>query len=62
MSVADVQEGLEGPPIQVNPMRFRPNLVISGGAPYAEDEWRSLKIGNQNFVVSLILLEIYKSR
>ncbi|KAG5546857.1 hypothetical protein RHGRI_018880 [Rhododendron griersonianum] len=51
MSVADVQEeGLEGPPIQVNPMRFRPNLVISGGAPYAEDEWRSLKIGNQNFV------------
>ncbi|KAE9458442.1 hypothetical protein C3L33_09665, partial [Rhododendron williamsianum] len=46
----NVQEGLEGPPIQVNPMRFRPNLVISGGAPYAEDEWRSLKIGNQNFV------------
>ncbi|KAF7140730.1 hypothetical protein RHSIM_Rhsim06G0239800 [Rhododendron simsii] len=47
---SNVQEGLGGPPIQVNPMRFRPNLVISGGAPYAEDEWRSLKIGNQNFV------------
>ncbi|XP_058218468.1 molybdenum cofactor sulfurase isoform X1 [Rhododendron vialii] len=47
---SNVQEGLEGPPIQVNPMRFRPNLVVSGGAPYAEDEWRSLKIGNQNFV------------
>ncbi|CAL5402452.1 unnamed protein product [Camellia sinensis] len=48
--VADVQEGFQGPPIQINPMRFRPNLVISGGAPYAEDEWRSLKIGNKYFV------------
>ncbi|KAG5565008.1 hypothetical protein RHGRI_001024 [Rhododendron griersonianum] len=50
MLVANVQESLEGPPIQVNPMRFRPNLVISGGAPYAENEWRSLKIGNEIFL------------
>ncbi|KAI8571426.1 hypothetical protein RHMOL_Rhmol01G0119400 [Rhododendron molle] len=57
MLVASVQEGLEGPPIQVNPMTFHPNLVISGGAPYAENEWKSLKIGNENFLVSLILLE-----
>lgn len=55
MLVPDVQEGIEGP-IQVNPMRFRPNLVISGGAPYAEDEWRNLKVGNASFVVSLNLL------
>ncbi|XP_057461598.1 molybdenum cofactor sulfurase isoform X2 [Actinidia eriantha] len=47
---ANVQEGLQGPPIQVNPMRFRPNLVISGGTPYAEDQWRSLKIGNKSFL------------
>ncbi|XP_008456317.2 molybdenum cofactor sulfurase isoform X3 [Cucumis melo] len=35
--------------IQINPMRFRPNLVISGGRPYAEDEWRNIKIGNKYF-------------
>ncbi|KAM7495726.1 hypothetical protein LguiB_030335 [Lonicera macranthoides] len=32
--------------IQVNEMRFRPNLVISGGKPYEEDRWTSLTIGN----------------
>ncbi|KAL6998953.1 Molybdenum cofactor sulfurase [Sarracenia purpurea var. burkii] len=47
---SNVQEGLPGQQIQVNPMRFRPNLVISGGIPYAEDEWRSLRIGNKYFV------------
>ncbi len=26
--------------------RFRPNLVVSGCAPYAEDEWRQLCIGD----------------
>src|SRR5262249_20135099 len=25
--------------------RFRPNLVISGNAPYAEDGWRELRVG-----------------
>lgn len=39
-------------PVQINPMRFRPNLVISGGEPYVEDEWRNLKIGNKYFMVS----------
>ncbi|KAK4439592.1 Molybdenum cofactor sulfurase [Sesamum alatum] len=34
---------------EVNPSRFRPNLVVSGGKPYAEDGWRSLKIGQTNF-------------
>ncbi|THG16873.1 hypothetical protein TEA_020607 [Camellia sinensis var. sinensis] len=58
--VADVQEGFQGPPIQINPMRFRPNLVISGGAPYAEDEWRSLKIGNKYFVENVVALVEHK--
>lgn len=26
--------------------RFRPNIVINGCAPYAEDDWRKLKIGD----------------
>ena len=29
--------------------RFRPNLVISGGAPYVEDDWRRIRIGSVEF-------------
>ncbi|XP_047981964.1 molybdenum cofactor sulfurase isoform X2 [Salvia hispanica] len=36
-------------PAEINPMRFRPNIVVSGGKPYAEDGWKSLKIGESNF-------------
>jgi uncharacterized protein YcbX len=25
--------------------RFRPNLVVAGSAPFAEDEWRTIQIG-----------------
>ncbi|XP_022149605.1 molybdenum cofactor sulfurase isoform X2 [Momordica charantia] len=39
--------------VRVNPTRFRPNLVISGGRPYAEDEWRNIKIGNNKYFRSL---------
>nr|CAN76020.1 hypothetical protein VITISV_010646 [Vitis vinifera] len=45
----DVQKSSTGPQIQLNPLRFRPNLVISGGEPYHEDGWLSLKIGNKCF-------------
>lgn len=29
--------------------RFRPNLVIDGGAPHAEDGWRSIRVGELRF-------------
>ncbi len=31
--------------------RFRPNLVIAGAAPYAEDGWRRIRIGDMEFRV-----------
>ncbi len=31
--------------------RFRPNLVIAGAAPYAEDRWRRIRIGGLAFRV-----------
>lgn len=34
-------------PLPMN--RFRPNLVISGTVPYAEDSWRKIRIGAINF-------------
>lgn len=49
---ADMKKGALGAPVQVNPMRFRPNIVTSGGEPYAEDGWRNIKIGNNCFTVS----------
>lgn len=36
-----------GRPLEM--LRFRPNLVIEGAAPYAEDGWRRLRIGEVEF-------------
>ncbi|KAF6170534.1 hypothetical protein GIB67_031942 [Kingdonia uniflora] len=33
----------------IDSLRFRPNLVISGAEPYAEDHWRTLNIGTEKF-------------
>lgn len=30
-------------------LRFRPNLVVEGAAPYAEDDWGRLRIGDVEF-------------
>lgn len=49
ISTKDVRKGSQGALTQVNPMRFRPNLIISGGEPYAEDVWRNLRIGHKYF-------------
>lgn len=35
--------------IHIDPMRFRPNLLISGGEPFMEDNWKSLNIGKEYF-------------
>ena len=30
-------------------LRFRPNLVVTGCEPYAEDQWRRIRIGDLEF-------------
>ena len=42
-SLADLNRRLTEP-LPMN--RFRPNLVVSGGEPYSEDEWRRIQIGD----------------
>ena len=41
-SLADLNERLKTP---ISMERFRPNIVVSGGTAWAEDEWRDLQIG-----------------
>lgn len=41
-SLADLNDRLQGP---VPMDRFRPNLVVSGGAPWDEDGWARVQIG-----------------
>lgn len=41
-SLADLNRRLEAP-LPMN--RFRPNLVVSGTEPFAEDAWREIRIG-----------------
>lgn len=45
-SLADLNERLQSP-IPMN--RFRPNIVISGGHPYMEDQWETFQIGTISF-------------
>jgi uncharacterized protein YcbX len=37
------------PPVPMN--RFRPNVVVAGAAPWAEDSWRRIRIGTVTFRV-----------
>lgn len=45
-SLADLNSRMEAP-LPMN--RFRPNLVVSGVEPYAEDEWGRFRIGSVVF-------------
>jgi uncharacterized protein YcbX len=42
-SLEDLNARLDVPPLPMN--RFRPNLVVTGSAPYAEDSWRRIRVG-----------------
>jgi uncharacterized protein YcbX len=39
-------------PAPIGSERFRPNIVLTGNAPYAEDEWRRMRIGTIEFEVA----------
>lgn len=34
--------------------RFRPNVVVAGGEPFAEDDWSSVRIGDVAFRVTMV--------
>ncbi|WP_020527826.1 MOSC domain-containing protein [Flexithrix dorotheae] len=48
-SLADLNTRLDSP-VPMN--RFRPNLVVNGTLPYAEDSWDKIKIGEIDFTVA----------
>ena len=45
-SLNDLNTRLEHP---LPMLRFRPNLVVAGSEPYAEDRWRHIRIGEVEF-------------
>lgn len=45
----DLQQSLGKPLVMA---RFRPNLVVSGATPWAEDDWRVIRIGAIRFKVA----------
>ncbi len=47
-SLQDLNSRLSEP---LSMRRFRPNLVVAGCAPYAEDNWRRIRIGDSRFRV-----------
>ncbi|WP_166263699.1 MOSC domain-containing protein [Marinobacter caseinilyticus] len=45
-SLDELNERLE---IKIDMRRFRPNIVVSGAAPWAEDQWAAMTIGAARF-------------
>lgn len=48
-SLADLNQRL---PSAVDMTRFRPNIVVSGCLPFAEDNWRKIRIAGVDFTVA----------
>ena len=49
-TTASLEElGRRGAPVEM--VRFRPNLVVDGAEPFAEDQWRRVRIGEVEFRV-----------
>ncbi len=53
MDAADVSDASadpsEGPGAPLDMLRFRPNVVIEGAEPFAEDGWETVRIGGVDF-------------
>ena len=47
-SLQDLNARLDAP---VTMARFRPNIVVSGTAPFEEDTWREIRIGDVHFEI-----------
>ncbi len=50
-SEASIEKACEWAGIETETRRYRPNIVVDGVDAFAEDNWRSLKIGNAEFEV-----------
>lgn len=48
-SVDDLNRRIDNPREIMEPRRFRPNLLIDGTLPYAEDDWQRVRIGEVVF-------------
>ncbi|MEW1954150.1 MOSC N-terminal beta barrel domain-containing protein [Terrabacter sp. NPDC080008] len=47
-------ERLEQPGVEVDHERFRPNVVVDGSEPFAEDSWSSVRIGDVPFRATMV--------
>jgi uncharacterized protein YcbX len=50
--VEDALERGEEPPAPLPMERFRPNLVVDGDEPFAEDSWAGLRVGDVDFRIA----------
>lgn len=51
-SVRDVASRTDLGRNELSIKNFRPNIIVTGGAPYAEDNWKLIKIGEDQYHVS----------